>query len=90
MLEALAEANNSAEFPQKIPTVLKIVREYREKLLAGEIPIWDLIITKHLSKNPKTVFPPVAIIKIFVGVILMILAISPNSIAVIIGWHRQD
>jgi DNA polymerase elongation subunit (family B) len=30
-----------------------VVKEYREKLLTGEIAIWDLIVTKHLSKHPK-------------------------------------
>ena len=51
MIEVLAEAGNSGEFVQKIPEVLKVVREYREKLLAGEVSVWDLIVTKHLSKD---------------------------------------
>lgn len=29
---------------------MKVVKEYRRKLLEGEIAVWDLIITKHLSK----------------------------------------
>jgi DNA polymerase elongation subunit (family B) len=29
------------------------VRRFRQKLLNGDVPIWDLIVTKHLSKNPK-------------------------------------
>jgi DNA polymerase elongation subunit (family B) len=29
------------------------VKDYRRKLLNGDVPIWDLIVTKHLSKNPK-------------------------------------
>jgi Ca2+/H+ antiporter len=33
---------------------------------------------------------PIAIIKLFVAVILMILAINPDSIGVLIGWQRQD
>ncbi len=53
MLEVLAQAKNSKEFTKKIPDALKVLREYREKLLAGDISIWDLIITKHLSKDPK-------------------------------------
>jgi DNA polymerase elongation subunit (family B) len=53
MIEILASANNSKEFLAKIPDALKIVKNYRHKLLNGEIPIWNLIITKHLSKNPK-------------------------------------
>jgi DNA polymerase elongation subunit (family B) len=53
MIEVLSSANNSKEFFEKIPEALKIAKTYREKLLNGEIPIWDLIVTKHLSKNPK-------------------------------------
>jgi len=54
MLEVLAEAKNSVEFLAKIHDALKVVRDYRERLLAGEVSIWDLIITKHLSKDPKS------------------------------------
>jgi DNA polymerase elongation subunit (family B) len=53
MIKVLASANNSQEFVDKIPEALKVVNEYRGRLLTGEIPVWDLIITKHLSKNPK-------------------------------------
>jgi len=52
MIKALTSANNSREFVAQIPKALKVVKEYRQKLLTGEIPIWDLIVTKHLSKNP--------------------------------------
>ncbi len=53
MISVLASANNSAEFTQKIPDALRVVKNYREKLIRGGVPIWDLIVTKHLSKNPK-------------------------------------
>jgi DNA polymerase elongation subunit (family B) len=53
MINALASASNSREFKEKVPEALKIVRKYREKLLNNEVPIENLIITKHLSKNPK-------------------------------------
>jgi DNA polymerase-2 len=53
MISVLASANNALEFAQKIPDALRVVKDYREKLIRGEVPIWDLIITKHLSKNPK-------------------------------------
>jgi DNA polymerase elongation subunit (family B) len=53
MIRVLASAGNSREFVDKIPQALKVVRKYREKLLDGEISVWDLIITKHLSKNPE-------------------------------------
>ena len=53
MINTLASANNSTELRQKIPEALEVVKKYRQKLLDGEVPIWDLIVTKHLSKNPK-------------------------------------
>jgi len=53
MIKVLASANNSQEFVDKIPEALKVVNEYRGRLLTGEIPVWDLIITKHLSKHTK-------------------------------------
>ncbi len=53
MVEALAFANNSKEFVNKIPQALNVVCKYRQRLLDGEVPIWDLIVTKHLSKDPK-------------------------------------
>ena len=53
MIGVLASANNSVEFIQKIPEALEVVKAYREKLIRGEVPVWDLIVTKHLSKNPK-------------------------------------
>ena len=53
MIKVLASANDSREFIDKIPAALKVVKEYRRRLLAGEISIWDLIVTKHLSKHPR-------------------------------------
>jgi DNA polymerase elongation subunit (family B) len=50
MINMLASANNSREFREKVPEALKVVREYKRKLLEGEVAVWDLIITKHLSK----------------------------------------
>jgi DNA polymerase elongation subunit (family B) len=53
MIEVLASANDSREFVEKVPEALKVVGKYRQRLLNGEIPVWDLIVTKHLSKDPK-------------------------------------
>lgn len=53
MINTLAQANNTAELRQKIPDALEIVKTYRQKLLDGEVDLWDLIVTKHMSKNPK-------------------------------------
>ena len=51
MIEVLASAKDSHEFMEKIPEALKVVSKYKRRLLNGEIPIWDLIVTKHLSKD---------------------------------------
>jgi len=53
MINVFSFANNSKEFMQKIPEALNVVKTYRQKLINGEVPIEDLIISKHLSKNPK-------------------------------------
>jgi hypothetical protein len=53
MIEVLATANDSKQFMQKIPAALKVIKEYRQRLLDGDVAIWDLIVTKHLSKHPK-------------------------------------
>jgi DNA polymerase elongation subunit (family B) len=53
MINVFSAANTSAEFMQKIPEALNVIKAYRLKLIDGEVPIEDLIISKHLSKNPK-------------------------------------
>jgi DNA polymerase elongation subunit (family B) len=53
MIKVLASADNSRQFVEKIPEVFKVVKEYQERLLNGEVPVWDLIVTKHLSKHPN-------------------------------------
>ena len=53
MINVFSAANNSTEFMQKIPEALNVIKAYRLKLIDGEVPIEDLIISKHLSKNPK-------------------------------------
>ena len=52
MINVFSAANDSNEFMQKIPQALNVVKTYRQKLIDGEIPVWDLIVTKHLSKKP--------------------------------------
>jgi DNA polymerase elongation subunit (family B) len=53
MISVLASADNSKQFMSKVPEMLRVVKEYRWKLLNGEVPVWDLIVTKHLSKHPS-------------------------------------
>ena len=52
MINALAKANNVAELHTQIPDALDIVKAYRQKLLDGDVELWELIITKHMSKSP--------------------------------------
>jgi DNA polymerase elongation subunit (family B) len=52
MINALATANNTAQLHQRIPSALDVVRSFRQKLLDGEVPIEDLIVTKRMSKRP--------------------------------------
>ena len=54
MINVFSLANNSKEFMQKIPEALNVVKVYRQKLIDGEVPIEDLIVSKHLSKNPHS------------------------------------
>jgi DNA polymerase, archaea type len=53
MIDVLAKAGNATEFMEKIPGVLDVVKRYRQRLLDGDVSVWDLMVTKHLSKNPK-------------------------------------
>ncbi len=53
MINALAPANTAEELMQKIPDAIDVLRNYRQKLIDSEIPISDLLITKHLSKSPR-------------------------------------
>jgi len=53
MINVLASADDSKQFMAKIPEVLGVVKEHRRKLLDGDVPVWDLIVTKHLSKHPS-------------------------------------
>jgi len=52
MIKALASADNTKQFMEKIPEIWRVVKNYRQQLINGDVPIEDLIVTKHLSKNP--------------------------------------
>ena len=51
MIRVLASADDSKGFIKEIPDALKVVKEYRRRLLEGKVPVWDLVVTKRLSKN---------------------------------------
>jgi len=53
MINTLAEADNTAELYGQIPEAIKVLRLYRQRLLDGEVPLSDLMISKHMSKEPR-------------------------------------
>ena len=53
LINVLASANDSKQFMEKIPEALDVVKAYRQRLLEGDVPIWNLIVTKRLSKHPS-------------------------------------
>lgn len=53
MINVLASSNNTTEYLAKIPEALDVIKQYRSKLLNDEVPVWDLIVTKHLSKQSR-------------------------------------
>lgn len=53
MINVLAKANNSTELYNQIPEALQVMQTYRQRLLDGEVPLADLVITKHMSKQPN-------------------------------------
>jgi DNA polymerase elongation subunit (family B) len=53
MINVFAKANNSAELYQRIPEAISVLRSYRQRLLDGDVPLSDLIVTKHMSKQPR-------------------------------------
>jgi DNA polymerase, archaea type len=54
MINVLAAANNSVELKEKIPLAIQCLRMHRKRLLDGEVPLSDLVVCKHLSKQPKS------------------------------------
>jgi DNA polymerase I len=53
MLQELAKARNSEEFLQHIPRVFRVLKEYSDRLLKGEVVLDDLVVSKQISKDPE-------------------------------------
>jgi DNA polymerase-2 len=53
MINVLANANNAKELYGQIPEAIKVLREYRQYLLDGKVPLSELVVSKHMSKEPK-------------------------------------
>lgn len=52
ILDLLAEAPDAAGFRQALPTAVSHARRKLQSLLAGEVPLADLVITQRLSRDP--------------------------------------
>jgi DNA polymerase-2 len=53
MIDALAKADNTPELYRRIPEALEVLRGYRQRLLDSDIPLADLVISKHMSRQPR-------------------------------------
>ncbi len=52
VLQELAKARNSEEFYQQIPNAFNILKKYAAMILDRKVDLEDLMIEKHLSKDP--------------------------------------
>jgi DNA polymerase-2 len=52
MIEKLTEASNLENFLTKIPEALRVLKNYANMLVKQEVDIYDLLVTKRLSKFP--------------------------------------
>ncbi|MEM0095686.1 MAG: DNA polymerase domain-containing protein [Candidatus Bathyarchaeia archaeon] len=53
MIKVLSGANNHDDFVGRIPEALRVLRREAEKLIAGNVDVYDLLISKRLSKHPE-------------------------------------
>lgn len=52
MIEILSRAGDCREYRARIPDVIACFEKYRDRLRSGQIPFYELAITKALSKAP--------------------------------------
>jgi DNA polymerase elongation subunit (family B) len=53
MINTLAQADDAEALLRKVPDAIDVLRSYRQKLIDREIPLPDLLVTRHMSKNPR-------------------------------------
>jgi DNA polymerase elongation subunit (family B) len=53
VIEHLASARSHSEFFMLLPSAIRLVRNYINRLEHGQVNVQDLLITKQLSKNPS-------------------------------------
>ncbi|MGH7275304.1 MAG: DNA polymerase domain-containing protein [Nitrospiria bacterium] len=53
MIEVLSQAQNIKDYEARIPQVITILAEYRQRLREGLVSLKDLAITRSLSQDPR-------------------------------------
>ena len=53
MIEVLSQAKNIKDYEARIPQVITILAEYRQRLREGLVSLKDLVITRSLSQDPR-------------------------------------
>jgi DNA polymerase-2 len=53
MIERLSQAGSVKEYEQRIPDIIAILAEYRRRLEDGQVPLSALVMTRHLSQDPR-------------------------------------
>ena len=53
MIEVLTQATDLKGLEEKIPEVVAILSEYRQRLAEGRVPFRELVISRHLSQDPE-------------------------------------
>jgi len=53
MIEVLNQAQDLKEYEAQIPEVVKILAEYRRRLVEGQVNLRELVITRTLSQDPR-------------------------------------
>jgi DNA polymerase elongation subunit (family B) len=53
MIKRLAAANSLEGLEEKIPGALRVLGDYADKLIKGQVDVQELLVTKRLSKSPS-------------------------------------
>lgn len=53
MIRLLSSANDYNDFIRRIPDALWVLRREAEKLMEGKVNVYDLLVSKRLSKHPR-------------------------------------
>ncbi|MEM3698112.1 MAG: DNA polymerase domain-containing protein, partial [Candidatus Bathyarchaeia archaeon] len=53
MIKVLRGASNYNDFVHKIPEALYVLKSYAQRLLSGNVDVYDLVVAKRLSRHPN-------------------------------------